>query len=126
MVVAGVFLFFKLHFFLMTNFSVILVLLFVRALTNILSSVSAFFFKDQKKVIALSTTRQLRFIIFLLCLGEKEMGFFHIILHGFFKALLFLRRGIFIHQRSNYQNYYMQSVSSSSSIFFRKVFFFRN
>merc|ERR1712117_619716 len=53
---------------------------------------------------ALSTTRQLRLIIVVVSLGLPELAFLHIILHGFFKALIFMGRGVAIHSGSSSQD----------------------
>lgn len=45
----------------------------------------------------MSTLRQLGLIIIIIRLGEIEITLFHLIRHAFFKAILFIRAGIFIH-----------------------------
>jgi len=52
---------------------------------------------DIKKIIALSTTSQLSLIIIVCCIGQYDLAFMHLVFHGFFKALLFLGRGVAIH-----------------------------
>merc|ERR1719422_2800317 len=52
---------------------------------------------DIKKVIALSTLRQLGVIIIILGIGNPILSFFHLISHAFFKAILFMCAGIIIH-----------------------------
>jgi NADH:ubiquinone oxidoreductase subunit 5 (subunit L)/multisubunit Na+/H+ antiporter MnhA subunit len=78
-----------------------------------------------KKVIALSTARQLRFIIFILRMGYSELAFFHLISHGFFKALLFLCRGVSIHQMENSQDIRKPSLPTLMAIFLKRVIFLR-
>ena len=53
---------------------------------------------DLKKIIALSTLRQLGIIIFAIALGMYELAFFHLVIHALFKALLFLCAGTAIHR----------------------------
>jgi len=53
----------------------------------------AYFEKDLKKLVAISTLRQLGIIIFICSLGEFSMCFFHMVSHALFKSLLFLSCG---------------------------------
>lgn len=73
------------------------ILMVLRGMTIFISGVSANYEYDIKKIIALSTLRQLGLIIRILCLGESNMRFFHLIAHAMFKALLFMCAGIIIH-----------------------------
>merc|ERR1719308_596552 len=57
-----------------------------------------------KKVIALSTLRQLGVIIIILGIGNPILSFFHLISHAFFKAILFMCAGIIIHNIKDYQD----------------------
>merc|ERR1711955_180580 len=59
---------------------------------------------DIKKVIALSTLRQLGVI--MITLGELEpiLSFFHLLRHAYFKAILFICAGIIIHNIKDYQD----------------------
>merc|ERR1712107_891397 len=59
---------------------------------------------DIKKVIALSTLRQLGVIIIILGIGNPILSFFHLISHAFFKAILFICAGIIIHNIKDYQD----------------------
>jgi len=52
---------------------------------------------DLKKIIALSTLRQLGVIIMSLGLQLQLLALFHLITHALFKALLFLTAGNVIH-----------------------------
>jgi NADH-ubiquinone oxidoreductase chain 5 len=51
---------------------------------------------DLKKIIALSTLRQLGVIIFRISIGFPMFGFFHLVTHAIFKALLFICAGVLI------------------------------
>lgn len=59
---------------------------------------------DLKKVVAISTLRQLGLIIFIISVGELYICFFHIVCHALFKALLFLSCGIIIFMRIGIQD----------------------
>ncbi|WP_457287648.1 NADH-quinone oxidoreductase subunit L [Pedobacter sp. UYP24] len=52
---------------------------------------------DIKKVLAYSTVSQLGYMFLGLGVGAYDGGFFHVITHAFFKALLFLGAGSVIH-----------------------------
>merc|ERR1712152_134752 len=60
---------------------------------------------DIKKVIALSTLRQLGIIIIILGIGNPVLSFFRLISHAFFKAILFICAGLIIRKIGfNYLN----------------------
>lgn len=58
---------------------------------------------DLKKVIALSTLRQLGLIFTILGIGNRELAFLHLIIHAFFKSALFIAAGFIIHDTNNSQ-----------------------
>jgi len=65
---------------------------------------AALFELDIKKIIALSTLRQLGVIFFSLGLGLPFMRFFHLVAHAYFKAILFIAAGAVIHRVKDYQD----------------------
>lgn len=69
-----------------------------------MAGLAANFENDLKKIIALSTLRQLGVIIMSLSLGIIYLSLFHLFTHAMFKALLFLCAGIIIHNRINVQD----------------------
>jgi len=71
--------------------------------TIIMASISALGETDIKKIVALSTLRQLGIIVTRLGIGCSLIAFIHLIIHAFFKAMIFIRTGNAIHQRKNYQ-----------------------
>lgn len=81
-----------------------LILGITRAMAMVSSRFSAIFEIDIKKVVALSTLRQLRLIITSLRLNIALLAFRHIIIHAFLKALIFLTVGVIIHNSKGYQN----------------------
>jgi NADH-ubiquinone oxidoreductase chain 5 len=76
----------------------------VSRITMFFSALSGIFETDFKKIIALSTLRQLGFIIFRISQGIKMCGFFHLITHAIFKSLLFICAGAIIVLRGHNQD----------------------
>ena len=127
MVVAGVYLLLKLHP-LVVSFQWLrlnCVLLSSSRVTLFFVSIWAFRQTDIKKIIALSTTGQLRLMMVTCSIGLYDVAFLHMILHGFFKALLFLGRGVFIHSnRSHSQDLVKINLSPQRTSFLHIVFIF--
>lgn len=79
-------------------------LLIISSITIFIAGLGANFEYDLKKIIALSTLRQLGVIIRILALGFPILAFFHLLAHALFKALLFICAGVIIHNVKNYQD----------------------
>ena len=97
--------------YLLIRFNVLLVdtflgqfLLVISGLTIFISGLGANFEFDLKKIIALSTLRQLGLIIRILSMGFPILAFFHLLTHALFKALLFICAGAIIHNIINSQD----------------------
>lgn len=73
------------------------ILLCAATLTIFIAGINAIAECDLKKIIALSTLRQLGVIIRRIGLGLPTLAFFHLITHALFKALLFVCAGTLIH-----------------------------
>ena len=89
---------------------------FFGVLTLIMAGLTALKEIDIKKVVALSTLRQLGLIVSSIGRGFFFLRFYHLILHAFFKALLFIRVGNIIHFSDDFQdlrkiNFYRRSNS---------------
>ena len=97
MVAAGVFLMIRLHPLFMAAQDTALIVLGIATFTAILASTIAMVDTDIKKVLAYSSISQLGFMLMALAAGSLFAGVFHLITHAFFKALLFLCSGIYIH-----------------------------
>lgn len=80
------------------------ILLLIAGLTIFISGIAANFEFDLKKIIALSTLRQLGLIIIILSIGYFKLAFFHLLTHALFKALLFICAGSVIHNIKNSQD----------------------
>merc|ERR1712126_144638 len=79
-------------------------LFLIGMLTIVIAGMTAIIEIDIKKIIALSTLRQLGVIIMILGIGNPILSFFHLISHAFFKAILFICAGIIIHNIKDYQD----------------------
>ena len=84
--------------------NVLIVIGALGAITTFMARFSAFLESDLKKIVALSTLRQLGVIILSIALHLPILAFFHLIVHAFFKALLFIATGNVIHNSNDYQD----------------------
>ena len=94
LVTAGVYLLIRFNYLLS---SIFYLLLPISLLTIVLAGACAVYELDFKKVVAMSTLRQLGFIIFSISCGYWLLGFLHMVFHAFFKSSLFLSTGNLIH-----------------------------
>ncbi len=76
----------------------------VGASTAIFAASIAITQNDIKRVVAYSTCSQLGYMFFACGVSAYSAGIFHLMTHGFFKALLFLGAGSVIHALSNEQD----------------------
>ena len=104
LVTAGVYLLIRSYYFLSQSEIILIILKILSIFTLVLAGRRAIFCLDIKKVIALSTLRQLRVIIFALSCGMVVLSFFHLVIHAVFKALLFLSAGVVIHSCNRNQD----------------------
>nr|AJR19247.1 NADH dehydrogenase subunit 5 [Sericostoma personatum] len=80
------------------------ILLILSCLTMFMSGLGANYEYDLKKIIALSTLSQLGLMMSILSIGFSLLGYFHLLTHAFFKALLFLCAGVMIHSLKDNQD----------------------
>ena len=118
LVTAGVYLFIRFNFFFSSFYYYVS---FFSVFTIFLAGLVSLYEKDFKKVVAISTLRQLGFIIFSISLGFWVFSFFHLLFHAFFKRSLFLSTGRLIHNLSGDQD--SRSFGSLGTSFFSKLFF---
>lgn len=100
LVTAGVYLLIRFDFLISMNYYLFL----FSCLTIIIRGARALFEIDFKKIIALSTLRQLGVMMFSLSIGIKDLAFFHLLTHALFKSLLFLCAGFYIHSNFRWQD----------------------
>jgi NADH-quinone oxidoreductase subunit L len=98
MVAAGVYLFARLFPFFSHSPSAMTIFLAIGTMSMLLASTMAMVDRDMKRVWAYSTISQLGFMIMGLAAGGYFAGVFHLTTHAWFKALLFLCSGVWIHQ----------------------------
>ena len=97
MVTAGVFLIIRLSPLFEKTPSVLITIVLIGSFTAFFSSTIGLTQNDFKKVIAYSTCSQLGYMVLICGFSQYNLGLFHLINHGFFKALLFLSAGSIIH-----------------------------
>jgi NADH-quinone oxidoreductase subunit L len=100
MVTAGVFLIARCSFMFEYSPNVLAIITVVGAITCLFAATIAIAQTDIKKIIAYSTCSQLGYMFFACGVSAYQAGIFHLVTHGFFKALLFLSAGSVIHSTS--------------------------
>jgi len=104
MVTAGIFLVIRTSFLFEASETALTILTLLGSLTAFVAATMALGQYDIKKVIAFSTCSQLGYILSCCGLSSYAFGFFHLITHVFFKALLFLCAGVIIHSLGGEQD----------------------
>lgn len=125
LVTAGVYLLIRFNYLLM-SFDLLKYLILVGVFTIFIAGLGAMRELDIKKVIALSTLRQLGVMIITIGVGFPLIGFFHLVAHAFFKALLFICAGILIHNFKDYQDIRLMSRSACFIPFTLRMFMTAN
>ncbi len=69
--------------------------------TALVAAIIACAQNDLKKILAYSTVSQLGYMFVGVGVGDQVAGVFHLLTHGFFKALLFLAAGSVMHAMAN-------------------------
>jgi NADH-quinone oxidoreductase subunit L len=104
MVTAGVFLVARCSYLFEYAPDVLDIVTVVGATTAVFAASIALVQNDIKKIIAYSTCSQLGYMFFACGVSAYAAGVFHLLTHGFFKALLFLCAGSVIHAMSDEQD----------------------
>lgn len=97
MVTAGVFLIIRSGPLFEGSSLVLTIVTFLGALTAFFAATTGMVQNDLKKVIAYSTCSQLGYMVMACGVSNYSTSLFHLLNHGFFKALLFLSAGSVIH-----------------------------
>jgi NADH-ubiquinone oxidoreductase chain 5 len=105
MVTAGVYLLIRSSPLIEYSSTILLICLWVGAITTVFSSLIGLFQQDIKKVIAYSTMSQLGMMVIAIGLSSYNIALFHLVNHAFYKGLLFLGAGAVIHSVSDNQDF---------------------
>ena len=105
MVTAGVYLLMRSSPLIEYSSIVLILCLWVGAITTIFSSLVGLFQQDIKKVIAYSTMSQLGMMVIAVGLSSYNIALFHLVNHAFYKGLLFLGAGAVIHAVADNQDF---------------------
>ncbi len=98
MVAAGVFLLSRAFGLFSASAVTLQVILTIGMLTALVGAAVATVQRDIKKILAYSTISQLGFMVMAVGAGSSVSAMFHLSTHAFFKSLLFLTAGAFIHR----------------------------
>nr|YP_010148166.1 NADH dehydrogenase subunit 5 [Bipolaris oryzae]QQV68598.1 NADH dehydrogenase subunit 5 [Bipolaris oryzae] len=105
MVTAGVYLLMRSSPLIEYSSTVLMLCLWLGAITTVFSSLIGLFQQDIKKVIAYSTMSQLGMMVIAVGLSSYNVALFHLVNHAFYKALLFLGAGAVIHAVADNQDF---------------------
>ena len=105
MVTAGVYLLMRASPLIEYSSTVLIISIWLGAITTVFSSLIGLFQQDIKKVIAYSTMSQLGMMVVAIGLSSYNLALFHLINHAFYKGLLFLGAGAVIHAVSDNQDF---------------------
>jgi NADH-ubiquinone oxidoreductase chain 5 len=105
MVTAGVYLLMRTSPLIEYSSTVLIISLWLGAITTVFSSLIGLFQQDIKKVIAYSTMSQLGMMVIAVGLSSYNIALFHLVNHAFYKGLLFLGAGAVIHAVSDNQDF---------------------
>jgi len=105
MVTAGVYLLMRSSPLIEYSSTVLMLCLWIGAITTVFSSLIGLFQQDIKKVIAYSTMSQLGMMVIAIGLSSYNIALFHLVNHAFYKGLLFLAAGSVIHAVADNQDF---------------------
>ena len=105
MVTAGVYLLMRASPLIEYSSTVLILCLWLGAITTVFSSLIGLFQQDVKKVIAYSTMSQLGMMVIAVGLSSYNIALFHLVNHAFYKGLLFLGAGAVIHAVADNQDF---------------------
>lgn len=105
LVTAGVYLLIRFNFLINIETKISLYVAISGIATIIMAGIVAICDRDIKKLVAFSTLRQLGVMVIALGRGLSDVAFMHLLIHAFFKAIIFLGVGRLIHLRVDYQDF---------------------
>jgi NADH-ubiquinone oxidoreductase chain 5 len=104
MVTAGAYLLMRSSPLLEYSSTILLLVLWIGAITTLFAGMIGLVQNDLKKVIAYSTCSQLGMLFIAIGLSQYHLALYHLVNHAFFKALLFLSAGSVIHAINDEQD----------------------
>ncbi|QCI15855.1 NADH-quinone oxidoreductase subunit L [Buchnera aphidicola] len=104
MVTAGVYLIARTYFLFLLTPDILYLIGFIGTLTILISSITALFQYDIKRILAYSTMSQIGYMFLALGVKAWSAAIIHLIAHAIFKALLFLSAGSLITSCKNEKN----------------------
>ena len=104
MVTAGIYLLIRSSPLIEYSSTVLVITLWVGAITALFAGCCGLFMNDIKRIIAYSTMSQLGYMTVALSLSNYSLALFHLINHAFFKACLFMAAGQIIHALKDNQS----------------------
>nr|CAD7857588.1 ND5 CDS [Olavius algarvensis] len=104
LVTAGIFILYRFNNLILSSMVTQKILIITGISTMLMSSVTALYENDMKKIIALSTLSQLGLMTMSLGLNMYKLMFFHMLTHALFKALLFISAGCLISMNNHNQD----------------------
>nr|YP_665489.2 NADH dehydrogenase subunit 5 [Agamermis sp. BH-2006] len=107
LVTAGIYLYYRFNLMLF-NLNKIFVMLFL--ITTFIGSLSALIETDLKKLVAFSTLSQLGLIFMSFFSSIHGLMFYHLLVHAFFKSILFIISGLMIWSMNSNQNLNKASI----------------
>lgn len=116
MVTAGIFLVARCSFMFEYSPNILAFITVIGSVTCLFAASVAIAQTDIKKIIAYSTCSQLGYMFFACGVSAYQAGIFHLVTHGFFKALLFLAAGSVIHASHEQEIFKMGGLRSKMPI----------
>jgi NADH-quinone oxidoreductase subunit L len=104
MVTAGVYLLFRMYPVISVSKTALAAIAITGCLTAFYAATTALMQRDIKKVLAYSTMSQIGYMVMGVGAGALSGALFHLVVHAFFKALLFMSAGYIIHAMSEEQD----------------------
>lgn len=123
LVTSGLFLMIRFSYLFYRSYSFLVFFMCLRVYTSFYAGLNTIFEKDLKKIIALSTLRHLGFIGLAFSAGCLYLSFFHLLVHAFFKSLLFITIGDIIINLSHSQDIRYLSSGLSYTPFSRFIMY---
>ncbi|WP_343190409.1 NADH-quinone oxidoreductase subunit L [Buchnera aphidicola (Mollitrichosiphum nigrofasciatum)] len=123
MITAGVYLITRMHYLFILNPFILLILRISGLLTIIIGCICALAAKDLKKILAYSTISQIGYMFLSLGVKAWDAAMIHLVIHGMFKALLFLTAASLIIYCNN-QNIFKMLICKKNVFFLYISFIF--